>query len=115
MGDFKKAKEVVLANAKILEKDTNFLFGEKFQACLIKSLHKTSKLQKALSVGKKPSFKRKRGFSGRGEFQFKRPRYDEKPFPSGPRQDDKRGGGAPKSSGPAQKGRGRSVSTGVRV
>ena len=37
MRDFKKAKEVVLANAKILEKDSNFLFGEKFEACLIKS------------------------------------------------------------------------------
>ena len=94
MRDFKKAKGVVLANTKILERDTNFFFGEKFQACLIKSLHKTSKLQKALSVGKKPSFKRKRVFFVRGEFQPKRPRYDEKPFPSGPRQDDKRGGGA---------------------
>ena len=50
MLNFKNVKVMVLANAKILEKDTNFLFGEKCQACLIKSLHnsRTPELQKAL-------------------------------------------------------------------
>ena len=59
-GYFKGARDVVVTNAKVLEKDQSFLFGQKFEK-LIKQLGKSAKLQKALDAATQPRRGTKRG------------------------------------------------------
>ena len=90
-GDFKRARDVVVTIAKVIEKDQSFLFGQKFQEKLIKQLGKSTKLQKALDAATQPKRGTKRGPQDY-KWPTKRAWYEEQPFHQGPRQAPRSGG-----------------------